>query len=298
MPVWRGIMRYPLSTGGNPRFGGLKERRQVSFERSMPSFPYDCPGTSAGLTWEQKQQETRKHEWTKRPKGKRIEWSTIDLGNGRKGEVGDPWSCEWTRLLQPMSAPAQDEDEDAAMSFRQLSSTQASRLMDGTFEESANPFLFSAKITVLGRGYPVDCSRVYRLPSDNPELRNKWLRLMPGPGSKTNGVPRRQQTRDGDDIPEHMQRRELASGLLEAAAPKNGALTPANDDYPIVPDEADLIGFVTTGNYNLAEGMPTAVANLALHRVVRGECAQKEDRLCIVREPGRTIGRLARWEVV
>ena len=74
--------------------------------------------------------------------------------------------------------------------------------------------------------------------------------------------------------------------------------TPADDDYPLVPDEDDLIGFVTTGNYNLAEGMPTAVANLALHRVLRGESAQPPDRVCIVREPGRTIGRLAKWEVV
>jgi ribonuclease P/MRP protein subunit POP1 len=294
MPVWRGIMRYPLSTGGNPRFGGLKERRQVDFERSVPSFPYDCPGTDAGLAWELKQRESRRHEWTKRPKGKRIEWSTIDLGNGRKGEAGDPWSCDWPRLLQPTSsAPKQDEAEEGNTSFRQLSSSQARKALDGIAVETAEYSLFSVKITTLGRGYPVDCSRVYRLPSDDLVLRNKWLSLKPGPKSKTNGVPRRQQTRNGDDIPEHLRRRELAGSLLEPAV-----LTPANDDYPIVPDEADLIGFVTTGNYNLAEGMPTAVANLALHRVLHGESAQQQDRFCIVREPGRTIGRLAKWEVV
>lgn len=99
MPVWRGIMRYPVSTGGNPRFGGLKERRQVDFERSKPCFPFDYPGTIAGLGWEYRQRESRKHEWTKRPKGKRIEWSTIDLGNGNKGEVGDPWACDWEKIM-------------------------------------------------------------------------------------------------------------------------------------------------------------------------------------------------------
>ncbi|KAF2622612.1 POPLD-domain-containing protein [Macroventuria anomochaeta] len=303
MPVWRGIMRYPVSTGGNPRFGGLKERRQVTFERSVPSFPHDCPATDAGSSWELKQQDVRKHEWTKRPKGKRIEWSTIDLGNGRKGEIGDPWACEWARLLPNAPAEptaAQDESEKVVTPFRQLSSAQATKLLQDPAIEPEVPYLFTVKIIVVGRGYPVDCSRVYRLPTNNPELRNKWLSLVPGPKSKTNGVPRRQQTRSGDDVSEHLRRRELASSLLEPPAPKD-APTPAEDDYPLVPDEEDLIGFVTTGNYNLAEGMPTAVANLALHRVlcIPGDKAvQKEDRICIVREPGRTVGRLATWEVV
>jgi hypothetical protein len=69
-----------------------------------------------------------------------------------------------------------------------------------------------------------------------------------------------------------------------------------------VPDEDDLVGFVTTGNYNLAEGKPTAIANLALHKVLQpreeGTCSAKEVRLCIIREAGKTFGRLATWEVV
>lgn len=296
MPVWRGIMRYPVSTGGNPRFGGLKERRQVTFERSVPSFPYDCPGTDAGWAWELKQREVRKHEWTKRPKGKRIEWSTIDLGNGRKGEIGDPWACEWARLLPNApaeAATAQEKSEHVTALFRQLSYAQAVKLMEKSSVDVEVPYLFTSKIEVLGRGYPIDCSRVYRLPTNNPELRKRWLSLMPSPKSKTNSVPRRQQTRNGEDVPAHLRRRELASSLLEPA-------TPANDDYPLVPDEIDLIGFVTTGNYNLAEGMPTAVANLALHRVPHAteDGTQKEARICIVREPGRTVGRLATWKIV
>ena len=297
MPVWRSIMRYPVSTGGNPRFGGLKERRQVDFERSVASFPYDCPGTDAGRTWAEKQQEVKKHEWTKRPKGKRIEWSTIDLGNGRKGEIGDPWACEWARLLP--NAP--EESEEAVPPFRHASSALVYEVLKLQAIVPDIPYLFTVKVTVIGRGYPVDCSRVYRLPTNDPELRGKWLSLLPGPESNTNSVPRRQQTRIGDEVPDHLRRRELASRILEPSAPKKGAPTPADMDYPVVPDEADLIGYVTTGNYNLAEGMPTAVANLALHRVVSGSGdgdALQDRNICIVREPGRTIGRLARWDVI
>jgi ribonuclease P/MRP protein subunit POP1 len=300
MPVWRGIMRYPVSTGGNPRFGGLKERRQVSFERSVPSFPYDFPGTDAGWGWELKQREVRKHEWTKRPKGKRIEWSTIDLGNGRKGEMGDPWACEWARLLPDASAAAQEEADNAISPFRQLSSTKASKFVGQAPVDSQVSQLLTVKVAMIQRGYPVDCSRIYRLPT-NAELRAKWLTLLPGPKSKTNGVPRRQQTRSGDDVPDYLQRRELARSLLEPRLSTKDGPTAADDDYPLVPDEADLIGFVTTGNYNLAEGAPTAVANFALHRLPHSPDeagVQRHDHICIVREPGRTIGRLATWEVI
>ncbi|KAF1835770.1 ribonuclease P complex subunit Pop1 [Decorospora gaudefroyi] len=254
MPVWRQITRYPVSTGGNPRFGGLKERRQVDFERSLPHFPYDYPGTDAGWAWELRERETRKHEWTKRPKGKRIEWSTIDLGNGRKGEVGDPWACEWDQLRP---------DSVSQAPFRQLSSGQAIDLVNGrstTSGASSSPALFAVKITMVQRGVPTDCARIYRIPTD-PDLRSKWLALLPQPSGKR--AWKKQHTLINGNAAEHIQRRDLARKLLESPVPDAG-----REDYPLVPGAEDLIGFVTTGNYNLAAGMPTAIANVALHRVL------------------------------
>lgn len=305
-PVWRSMMRYPVSTGGNPRFGGLKERRQVSFERSVPQFPYDHPGTDAGWAWELREREKRKHEWTKRPKGKRIEWSTIDLGDGRKGELGDPWSCDWQKLLP---TPATDTDEalkddvKAFSSHIQLSSREATKCLTGCSvrsEHSVKPHVFTVKITMTQRGVPTDCARIYRLPSNNEELRSKWLSLIPKPGARVS-QPRRQFNEYSSDAPEHVKRRELARSLLEPQGLNNDPAKAGEDNYPLVPDEDDLIGFVTTGNFNLAEGMPTAVANLALHTVLKGKEGQvlrKGDHICIVRPAGRTIGRLATWEVV
>lgn len=260
MPVWRQMMRYPVSTGETPLFGGLKERRQVDFERSKPHFPYDHPGTDAGWSWELREREVRKHEWTKRPKGKRIEWSTIDLGNGRKGEIGDPWSCDWERLIPrwkgEITTP-REEPGESRTPVRQLSPRDVVDLIEkgnATLGDSWPSLdVFTAKITMVQRGTPTDCARIYRLPAD-AQVRSRWLSLMPQPGTKR--------------------------------ASKAG-----EEDYPLVPDEADLMGFVTTGNYNLAEGMPTAIANLAVHRV-------GSDGVCIVRQAGSTIGRLARWEVV
>lgn len=71
-------------------------------------------------------------------------------------------------------------------------------------------------------------------------------------------------------------------------------------DYPVIPGEEDLIGFVTTGNYNLAEGRMTAVANLCLGKVMENadKVSAKERCICIVRNAGQSLGRLARWEIV
>ncbi|KAF1916742.1 ribonucleases P/MRP protein subunit POP1-domain-containing protein [Ampelomyces quisqualis] len=285
--VWRGISRYPVSSGGNPRFGGLKERRQVSYERSVPLFPFDHPGTDAGWEWELRQREVRKHEWTKRPKGKRIEWSTIDLGHGRKGELGDPWACDWDRLApkpaaEPGSTKNQTSKEKTAKKeagadatgrvhspFLHLASEQATDVINGdapATEYLHKPYLFTVKMAMIQRGVPADCSRVYRLPAKNDGLRSQWLSLLPRPGAN--------RTRRHPE----------------------GAARAGEDNYPVAPDEDDLMGFVTTGNFNLGEGLPTAIGNLALHRVL-GPGMPRQDGVCIVRAAGSTVGRLATWEV-
>ncbi|KAF2446818.1 POPLD-domain-containing protein [Karstenula rhodostoma CBS 690.94] len=307
MLVWRGLMRYPLSTGGNPRFGGLKERRQIDFERSVPSFPFDFPGCDAGWVWELQERAARQHEWTKRPKGKRIEWSTIDIGNERKGELGDPWACDWERLLKKDSEDASmtgTEDQTPTSPFRQLPSRDARALLAGKpvpalSTSTSTPHLFTVKINMAQRGTPTACARIYRLPSTNPDLKTKWLSLLPSanPSSSRKKAP----ITPASPQP-HPPNRDLARTLLHPTHPRPGPPKAGDPDYPVVPAESDLIGFVTTGNYNLAEGMPTAVANLAVHRVIEGlepgSSIGKEGRVCIVRGPGETTGRLAVWDVV
>ena len=301
MAVWRQMMRYPVSTGGNPRFGGLKERRQVNFERLIPHFPYDHAGTDAGWAWELREREARKHEWAKRPKGKRIEWSTIDLGRGKKGEVGDGWACDWERLLPaPTETAMQKVLEQPDAPFRQLSCRQAAELVEGHGPDSdlsRSLDLFTVKVSMIQRGTPTDCARIYKLPTE-PELRSQWLSLMPQPGV------RRTSSKQGYravDKPTPVQRQRLAQSLLEPPRLEEGPAKAGGENYPIVPDEVHLIGFVTTGNYNLGEGMPTAVANLAVNRVfslLSKQGVPRAERICIVRQAGSTIGRLARWEVV
>lgn len=114
LPIWYSLVHYPLSTGGNPRVGGLDELRQVTFEQGQPWFPGDFPGTDAGAEWELEQRQKRKAYWEKRPKSKRVEWKTLDLGAGRKGEIGTGWACEFERLFGLQKEPETENQSEHA----------------------------------------------------------------------------------------------------------------------------------------------------------------------------------------
>ncbi|OJD21335.1 hypothetical protein ACJ73_07322, partial [Blastomyces percursus] len=108
VPVWYSIMYYPLSSGGNPRFGGLLEQQQLAFECWEPWFPGDYPGTNAGWAWEMREREIRRREWERKPKQKRVAYDSIDLGGGKKGEIGQGWSCDWERLVGPITPKSEE----------------------------------------------------------------------------------------------------------------------------------------------------------------------------------------------
>lgn len=393
-PIWYSLVHYPLSSGGNPRFGGLNEARQVPFERGLPCFPFDFLGTDAGAQWEAEERARRKRDWEKRPKSKRISWEALDLGAGRKGEIGDGWACHLERIFphldddgtEPTAPPSPDRmDIDAAPPEREKGKkdtkekkkqTKAEtpsaerlkliqRLPKESFKELISPktstpppppdnSIITVSITILSRGVAKPCARIYRLPSRPtpqtpsssaevpasapppappsskkaksrlpPDLRDQWLARLPpsssirratrnGPKSNranrtSNANTRRRFPPDADML---TRKRILAESLL-AGTPgpfplplPTAASKPNQTDmagHPLVPDEDDLIGFVTTGAFSLSEGRGTAVGSVAVHKAVealREAEDGSEGRLCIVRNAGESVGWLARWEVV
>ncbi|KJX99714.1 ribonuclease P complex subunit Pop1 like protein [Zymoseptoria brevis] len=304
VPVWYSVMYYPLATGGQPRFGGLMEKRQLAFETGTPSFPQDYPGTAAGYLWETQERKRRLDEWKRRPKSKRVNWDTVDIGNGEKGELGEGWACDWGRLVSGSialdktqangDASASDVSPAAAPKFEHCTVGDASTLLGsparGDSLPNCNHPLATVRVDLLNRGVPAACARVYRLPSEhkNRELRKKWLALHPKNQVKQRG-PRNGLPRLPPDAPAHVVQRRLVQSLIEP-------LKVGEDDYPACPAEEDLIGFITTGNYNLGEGQGTGIGSVLLERV-RGHEGE-ESRLCIVRNVGTGIGRLAKWDLV
>ncbi|KAK5685654.1 Ribonucleases P/MRP protein subunit pop1 [Elasticomyces elasticus] len=341
-PIWYSLMYYPLSTGQQPRFAGLDQKRQLGFEAGKPWFPGDFPGTKAGWEWECEDRRRREGEWRKRPRGKRVGYEKVEMGDGRKGEVGVGWACDWERLLDGPGVvekvalgvfedgmdvdgaaekagdgagsaekaggdtvkPAEQEKVKENIvplqaspkppQLTQLAARQALALLASPEAKlpthiNLTSALLTVRLTLLTRGVPHPCARIYRFPTDNPDLRRQWLALLPSslPHKKQKG-PKHALPRLPKDAPAHVVQQRLAQSLLEP--PRAG-----EDKYPACPAEEDLVGFITTGNYDLGEGQGTGIGSLLISRVKDGGA---ERDVCIVRNAGTGLGRLARWEVV
>jgi ribonuclease P/MRP protein subunit POP1 len=349
LPLWQALMHCPLSTGGNPRFGGLDELRQVTFEHGHPWFPADFPTTIEGQEWEWMERSKREKEWDRRPRGKRTAFESLDLGAGRKGEIGDPFACDWTHLLRisgHLPPAPKSSTSDGPVTPRKGSETVAdatggspprppikwfdnSRLLVnpaadmGLMTRETHAPIATVSVTMLNRGDPRPCARIYRLPPDirpgastEPDaevcateptsaslpklpanLRQQWLAVA---------HPKRRTTRSTTE-PISRDSRARASALADELLNARSPYPPpdANADeisgHPLVPDEADLIGFVTTGGFNLAQGRGAAVGHLlasAAREAVVAAGGASDGRLCVVRNVGESIGWVARWDVL
>ncbi|KAJ5772437.1 hypothetical protein N7520_002966 [Penicillium odoratum] len=312
VPVWYSIMYYPLSSGGNPRFGGIKEQQQLAFEAGEPWFPGDFPGTRAGWEWGQKEAQKAQKEWERRPKGRRSEFDSLALGAGRpKGEIGRGWACDWERLVQgpqdisdgtPSKIAKDKADADAVADVDADTSTtpplnihniryppsNTDRILSNLMKSSPGAgALAPVGVTLCSRGTPVPCARIYRLPTD-PTLREKWLDLA----STNKNSEQKRKVRTSSELSDEEARRQLAEALLSSSAPE------VTSDYLEVPTEEDLIGFVISGNYNLSEGKGTGIGSILLSKVLVSDVKQHERKMCIVRAAGEKIGRLGVWELV
>ncbi|EEP79654.1 conserved hypothetical protein [Uncinocarpus reesii 1704] len=364
VPVWHSIMYYPLSSGGNPRFGGVYEQQQLAFEAGEAWFPGDFPGTQAGWTWEVRQRALRKAEWERKPKGKRVEYDSVNLGNDRRGEIGRGWASDWERLVgertpkdsddtankmamdtdpkaQATATPKNgdagpEESQTPPLGIHQLSPSAASYILPRKAKSERvssplleRPALATVKISLINRGTPTPRARIYRLPTIDPVLRSKWLSLLNNSSGSsqvaaTTSLTWSKPTKKHN--PQHNKQKLLAEGSTanSKSHPPPISLLPSSEEpqpHLPLPGEEDLIGFVTTGNYNLNAGKGTGIGAILANKLEayfpRAPAAheaegaghvqsniptvkigkEKLSRLCIVRAAGEGVGRLGWWEV-
>ncbi|GAB0137061.1 hypothetical protein EsDP_00005344 [Epichloe bromicola] len=362
-PLWHSIVHYPLVSGWNPRFAGLNEHMQVAFERGLPWFPRDFPATDAGATWEQEERDKRERQYEKRPKSKRIAFSTMDMGAGRRGEVGDGHACDFELIFGlPRRRKAEDDEEfvqadeaadNDAMDIDQqesiaqqpvnkesvqrpsplalLNSITKTEFLTMTRIKNPAPTMIppntiiNVRLTPLSGGTVTACARIYRLPSipttsptssdaevpatlppEGPktgklpfDLRAQWLAQMP-PQQKS--APQIFKGRKKPRVKQAQSRQQRLAQELTAPPEPYPPPAPNSIDicgHPLVPGAEDLVGFVTTGSYCLRDGKAAALGNIAVEKILAGVKANgREGHLCIVRDAGKQVGWIARWELV
>lgn len=347
--IWPCLMRCPLSCGGNVRLGGLHEQQQAAFEQGIGWFPADFPSTTAGCIWEMEERARNVFLWSRRPKSKRVEWKSVNLGLDRKGELGNGMACDWEFLFNislpgiTTKDPAKKTVAEGTDSNQGASKfpTMLSRCTKVEWENFLKDFrlgkeinmspyaVYNVRLTFMGNGRVGRCARIYRLPSSPMEdvhqlnegtahttaarklpanLRQQWLTRTPA-GKKVAEkaqamLSKKQKKRKGNPTPEDHER-QTAEALFATAPsdtfPPIKESQMAANGYPFVPDEEDLIGFVTTAAFNLRMGKPSAIATISAAKVkedIKKAKKLQEIATCIVRNTGEGVGWLARWEVI
>ena len=360
LAIWYSLLYYPLSSGSNPRFGGVKEQQQLAFEAGEPWFPGDFPGTRAGWEWNLRERSEAKSNWERRPKGRRIEFESLDLGNSQKGEIGLGWACDWERLVlgrQAIGTSVQEsqrrngkgrtkekkegpvtgvdsnnnrndqeiQEEGAPMcenqipplNIHQLTSSTTNKHLSSYTSSSSLPTtvlsgsaLSTVKISLLNRGTPNPRARIYRLPRADEDLLQKWASLaVPQPTLQRQAKDQKRQRKPHGSTHhvDETTRSEARQGLAASILTESDLLSRDDQQKHIpIPSEEDLIGFVTSGNFNLSEGKGTGIGSILLRKVLgdnsptRGSngTGSHNRRLCIVRNAGERVGRLGTWDVI
>lgn len=202
--------------------------------------------------------------------------------------------------LDPLFLPSDNRNTDpttqAPPALTHLPRSVAAEVLNPTARQQPPPqpptgALITVRLTLLTRGVSTSCARIYRLPTTNPALRQQWLSLVPSTANRAKARKAALPRPLPPSAPPSLRAQHLAAALL-APPPQPGSAA-----YPHVPGEEDLAGFVTSGNFSLGEGRGVGVGCLLLERVGGADREGKERRLCIVREAGQSVGRLARWEV-
>ena len=274
-----------------------------------------------------------------------------NAGDGQDNEVAEAKqqdgqnAAEATNLLNPNAAKGSQH----SVALTHLPPPLAIPLFDSfnTVSLPSLPELATIRVTLLTRGTPNPCARIYRLPPPSTpdddaktKLRKEWLALDPTtsstrpqpPPSPANSKMQKDQSNHRNeskghriypqedlDVIDHRhpgappevyaKHYQNAKPAVEAEAEHAkllASLMPTapgkNQQHPPCPDVGDLIGFVTSGAYNLAEGKGTAIGSIWVQRVVEGwrtdgRLSDRQRRLCVVRNAGEGVGRLGIWQV-
>lgn len=277
MPVWHSLMHL-----NDVHLGGTDQSHQIAFESGRLHFPDDYPGTNAGAISEYEKSLDRKKNWTSKPPGKRISFSRLRLQKSSpRGEIGSPFRSDWKYLHEKeLGVPHSNaEGEPIVKEPTFLETVENSDEPVDVEMTDANEDLNEAAITestseVKSLPYHVH----YDLASINSSsttpvmpVQVKYLqRGFPQSIARIYKVPE-------SDLPRWLKIVKTKQAEFEELG-----------DAPECPDKENLIGFITTGAFNLKEGKGFGIGTILSH--------SPANQYCLVRNVGSANVRLAKWE--
>lgn len=282
LPVWHSLMHL-----NDVHIGGTEQEHQIAFESGRLYFPDDYPGTPAGVAAENENSKERKEIWIRKPVSKRVSYGRIKIRGGtdvKRGEEGSPFKCDWrflTRTIRNLGSESVDlENEITAEKIleevQQIDEVESSskpathtlKPNKGVYECPVLPRYVRFQHTLLGNIQNKNKDTV------SHEALTGTLEIIP---VRLNFVQR-----GSPSATAHIYR--LPEGFEIAKHKKHNK---NSDEKIYCPPTDHLIGFVTTGTYNLMEGNGYGVGSIV---------ADTKGPYCLVRNVGSATTRLAKWE--
>lgn len=292
LPVWHSLLHI-----NDVHLGGTEESHQIALESGRLHFPDDYPATNAGCITEHERGQDRKKTWAGKPPGKRVSFTRLKLRkNEERGEVGSPFRSDWQYLYENVlklpHSPKEIAEEDEAAGLTELDDNvrgdieMADEEPKDT-EESGSPMEIDEpprkkrkiKHTIAEKKAYTPAKLPIHIHYDIPSITStstvptmpvklKYLhRGSPQSAARIYKIP------DED----HKE-------WLKALKSKQTQL----DDFPECPSAEHLIGFVTTGAFNLKEGSGFGIGTILSNAPA--------DQYCLVRNVGTVNARIAKWE--
>lgn len=157
--------------------------------------------------------------------------------------------------------------------------------IDSSASTSLKPLVIKpVKVQCVTRGTPQNCARLYKIPPGELE---KWLHIS--------------KKHTGDDL--FLSGRGLSMQKDKTVIENSEDSSSLDKDYPVCPSKEYLIGYITTGSFNLKEARGTGVgAVMALNVKPQSKTVanswSKKKQYCLVRNVGSMVTRLATFEEI
>ena len=300
LPFWYQLHRIPRVYNI-----GLRQFQQLSYESASLYFPDDFPFTSEGFMEGEYKKHSLRARWERKPPGKKLLYEKLRVVHkfelpSFSGEIGDYFGCDWTLLqilrngleyLKKGGAELKLIEPDKTTQFDENGGRIISVLNDlfELYKDVTDPtteyFISSSKPPVtLARVRDKDLVSV----SSQTDITDKPLPVIAVSVQLTGRGHPRDNARIYEIPAEDIQFwRSVNKGIYRA----NGKLD--HDVEVPKPAPHHLVGFITSGTFNLGQGKGTGNGFLDA-RFAQGQ----NEKFVLIRNIGTNVYRLACWSAI
>lgn len=300
LPLWYQLNRIPRMYNV-----GLRQFQQLQYENNKLYFPDDYPFTEAGFVENTDyKKEASRRKWEGKPSGKRVNFSKLKNIHSTvipsvKGEIGDFFSCDW-RLLQilrngishllskgntltminPNKTTRFDQGANRLIEvvndlFELLKDLEVEKL---NIPCSALPILLTTKLDTETKKTISTKEDVANVPLSVMSVRCRYVeRGHMKDNARIYEIPKEQEN----------YWKDKRNGIFRA----DGKLY--HDDETPLPEVYNLIGFISSGAYDLSIGGSSGTGF-----VDQGTLVSSKDKFVLVRNVGSNQYRLAHLDML